>query len=121
VADATWDERIDGDTRAAIRTADNDARGFMPQHKRRRPPGVVTMIGMHVGAANPNRFDANQNFIIARRRLRLVAAQQDVRPGIDKRFHFDRSLQRVSAAMLAGTAGWPKCVASSVAKSAACG
>jgi hypothetical protein len=59
VTDAARDKRVDGDTRATMRTADNNAGGFMPQHERRRPPGIVAMIGMHVGAANSDRFDAD--------------------------------------------------------------
>jgi hypothetical protein len=59
VADAAWNKRIDGDTRATIMTADNNAGGFMPQHERRRSPRVVAMVGMHIGAANSDRFDAD--------------------------------------------------------------
>jgi hypothetical protein len=48
------------------------------------------MIGVHVGAADSDGLHSDQHFVVARCGLRFFAAQQNVRPGINKRFH-DRS------------------------------
>src|SRR6516225_4689426 len=59
----------------------------MTEHERRRAARIVAVIGVHVGAADPDRLDAHQHLVIAGRRFRLLTAQQNVRLGIDQGFH----------------------------------
>jgi hypothetical protein len=42
---------------------------------------------MHIGAADADRLDPHQHLVVAGRRFRLLAAQQNVRLGINQSFH----------------------------------
>jgi hypothetical protein len=61
----------------------------------------VPVIGVHIGAADPDRLDAHQDLIIAGRRFGLLATQQNVRFGIDQRFHGLTKLRTAIPAILA--------------------
>ena len=59
------------------------------------------MIGVHIGAADSDRLDAHQHLVITGRRFGLLAAQQNVRLGIDQRFHGSTLLKSGVIAILA--------------------
>src|SRR6516164_1003744 len=73
----------------------------MTEHEWRRAPRIVAVIRAHIGAADPDRLDAHQHLVIAGRRFRLLAAQQNVRLGIDQGFHGFALLKSGIAAILA--------------------
>src|SRR4029077_1709603 len=101
VAHTARNKRVDRDARATTGPADDEPRGLMPEHEWRRTPRIVAVIGVHVRAADSDRLDAHQHLVVAGRRFRLLAAQQNVRLGIDQRFHGFTVLKSRSAAILA--------------------
>jgi hypothetical protein len=101
VANPARDKRVDRNARATFGPADDYACRLVPEHEWRRAARIVTVIGVHVGAADPDRLDAHQHLVVAGRRFRLLAAQQNVRLGIDQRFHGFTLLKSGSAAILA--------------------
>jgi hypothetical protein len=85
---AAGGKRIDRNAAACAGAINDDTCSLVAENQGGGATLVMTEIGMHVGAADADRFDAHEAFSGGQLGTRFVAPDKALGSRIDKRFHF---------------------------------